>query len=142
MTQYKQIEDDIFLGAQPTRQDLEAARRQGVRTVIDLRLPTETATSNAELARDAGIGYVNIPVNRAALSSAQVGEFETAMERHPGPWLVHCATGARAALMLVLARARAQGWTAQRTFEEAQALGFDLRNAPEFAEFVRESTGA
>jgi uncharacterized protein (TIGR01244 family) len=142
MTQYQQIDSNIFIGGQPTRQDLEEARRRGVRTVIDFRLPTETANSNADLARQAGIGYVNIPVNRAALSSAQVGEFEAAMEQHPGPYLLHCATGARAALMLVLARARAGGWPAQHTFDEAEALGFNFRTLPEFSDIIERSTGA
>lgn len=142
MAQYKQIDSNFFIGPQPTRQDLEDARQQGVRTVVDFRVPTETASSNADLAMNAGLNYVNIPVNRAALSSAQVGAFERAVEQHPGPYLVHCATGARAALMLVLARAREQAWTAQRAFEEADAMGFNLRNSPEFADFIKQSTGA
>jgi uncharacterized protein (TIGR01244 family) len=141
MAQYKQVDDDFFIGPQPTRQDLDDARQQGVRTVVDFRLPTETASPNADLARDAGLEYVNIPVNRAALSTDQIGEFETAMQQHAGPYLVHCATGARAALMLVLARARQQGWSAQRAFEEAEAMGFNLRISEEFSNFVRQSTG-
>jgi uncharacterized protein (TIGR01244 family) len=141
MAQYKQVDDDFFIGPQPTRQDLEDARQQGVRTVVDFRLPTETASPNEDLARGAGLEYVNIPVNRAALSTGQIGEFKTAMHQHPGPYLVHCATGARAALMLVLARARQQGWSAQRAFEEADAMGFNLRSSEEFANFVRQSTG-
>jgi uncharacterized protein (TIGR01244 family) len=140
--QYKQIDSTLFIGPQPTRPDLEQARQQGIRTVIDFRLPTETTSPNADLARDAGLDYVNIPVNRTTLSSAQVGDFETAMERHPGPYLVHCATGARAALMVALARAREHGWTAERTLEAAEAMGFNLRNSPEFVDFVRQSTGA
>lgn len=142
MAQYREIDDNFVLGPQPTRGDLEEARQQGIKTVIDLRLPTETARPNAELARDARLDYVNIPVNRAALSTGLIDEFEAAMAQHSGPYLVHCATGARAALMLVLVRARQQGWTAQRTFDEAEAMGFNLRNSEEFANFVRLATGA
>jgi uncharacterized protein (TIGR01244 family) len=140
MAQYKQVDDKFFIGPQPTPQDLDEAREQGVRTVVDFRLPTETASPNADLTRDARLDYVNIPVNRAALSAAQIGEFETAMEQHAGPYLVHCATGARAALMLVLARARQHNWSAQHTFEEADTMGFNLRSSQEFANFVQETT--
>lgn len=142
MGQYRQVDSNVFIGPQPTRQDLEEARQQGVRTVVDFRLPTETASPNVDLATSAGLDYVNIPVDRAALSTDQVGELETAMERHPGPYLVHCATGTRAALMLALARARQQGWSAERTFAEAEAMGFNLRNSAEFANFVRQATGS
>lgn len=142
MAQYRQIDSNFFIGPQPTNRDLQEARQQGIRTVVDFRLPTETASPNADLVKGAGLAYVNIPVERAALSGDQVAEFESAMNRYPGPFLVHCATGARAALMLVIARAREHGWSAQRAFEEADAMGINLRSSAEFADFVKRSTGA
>lgn len=140
MAQHRQIDSKVFIGPQPTRQDLEEARQQGIRTMVDFRLPSETVSPNADLAKDAGLDYVNIPVNRAALTTDQVGDLETAMEQHPAPYLLHCATGTRAALMLALAHARQQGWSAERTFSEAEAMGFNLRNSAEFADFVRQAT--
>ena len=44
MSQFKRVEDGIFIGPQPTEQDIQEARQQGIRTVIDFRLPSETAT--------------------------------------------------------------------------------------------------
>ena len=44
MSQFKRVEDGIFIGPQPTEQDLQEVRQQGIRTVIDFRLPSETAT--------------------------------------------------------------------------------------------------
>ena len=52
---------------------------------------------------------------------------------------LHCATGARAAMFLALSRARQNGWTAERTFEEAGKMGYDLKGSPGFARFVTES---
>lgn len=49
----------------------------------------------------------------------------------------HCATGARAALLLVLSQARQNGRAAHRAFQEARAMRFDLKNAPEFANFIK-----
>jgi len=57
------------------------------------------------------------------------------------PYLLHCATGARAALMLVLVRAREHGWSAQRASDEAEALGFKLQNSEDFADFLRLVAG-
>lgn len=140
MAQYKQAGEDYFIGPQPTLTDLQEAAQNGVRTVIDFRVSKETEHLNCELARDAGLAYVNLPVDRDDLSHESILHLEQALERHPGPYLLHCATGARAALMLVLVRARQHGWSAERVFDEAEAIGFALRSSEPFAKFVRENT--
>ena len=138
MANFTQIGKDLFIGPQPAEQDLKEARQHGIHTVIDMRLPGETTVSNADLARNNGLDYVSVPVDKMALTEQQVNELEAAMRRTEGPYLLHCATGARAALLLALSRARQNGWTAERTFEEPQAMGFDLRNMPAFASFVTQ----
>lgn len=55
MTNFKQIGDGLFIGPQPSGQDLVEAKQQGIHTVIDMRTPGETATSNAELVRNSGL---------------------------------------------------------------------------------------
>lgn len=136
MNSFKRIDDEFFIGPQPTKQDLQAAKQQGIKTVIDFRLPSETATSNAALITSEGLAYVNIPVNKVALSVDQVGDLERALQDHVGPFLLHCATGARAALLLTVSRAKQLGWTSERTFSEAKQLGFDLKTSAEFSDFV------
>lgn len=141
MAKYKQLGNDILIGPQPTEQDLKEVKQQGIRTVIDLRMPSENATPNADLVKSSGLSYVNIPVNKAALSEQQIDELDAAMKQNEGPYLLHCATGARVALLLALKRARQNGWTAERTFQEAESMGFNLQNSPDFAAFVRQATG-
>lgn len=141
MANYKQIGDGIFIGPQLTEQDLEGAKQQGIRTVIDFRMPSETATLNADLVSSAGLDYVNVPVNKAALSEQQIGELDEAMEHKEGPYLLHCATGTRAAMLLSLSRAKQNGWTAARTFQEAESMGFDLRSSADFATFIKQTIG-
>lgn len=140
MANFKHLADKLFIGPQPAGQDLEEARRCGIRTVIDLRMPGETAAPNADLARSHGLDYVNVPVDKAALSATQIDALDQAMQRTPGPYLLHCATGTRAALMLALSRAKRNGWTAERTFEEARTMGFNLEGSADFAGFVRQVT--
>lgn len=140
MTNFKQIGDGLYIGPQPARQDVMEAKQRGIQTVIDMRMPGETATSNADLVRSNGLDYVNVPVNRTALSEQQIDELSQVLQRTPGPHLLHCATGTRAALLLALGRAKQNGWTADRTFEEAQTMGFDLQGSADFASFVRQVT--
>ena len=140
MANFKQISDGIFIGPQPSEQDLKEAKRLGIQTVIDMRLPNESNTSNEEVTGLNGLDYINIPVDKTALAAHQIDGLEDAMERTSGPYLLHCATGARAALLLSLSRARQQGWTAEQTFPEAQKMGFNLAESENFAGFVKKIT--
>lgn len=140
MQQFRKIEDGILLGPQPTEQDLREAKQYGIRTVVDFRMPNETPIGNAELAARCDLGYVNIPVNKTSLTTEQIDELDRAMEDKSGPFLIHCASGARAAMLLSLRKARKHRWNAERTFEEARAMGFDLKTSPEFSAFVADVT--
>jgi len=53
--------------------------------------------------------------------------------------LLHCATGARVALLLSLSRARQNDWTTEQAFAEAKRMGFDLKTSPEFSNFVTQA---
>lgn len=140
MDRFKQLEDSILLGPQPSEQDLEQAKQHGIKTVIDFRLPSETPSSNAQAAARTGLDYANIPVDKASLSEKQIAELDRVMQEKEGPFLIHCASGARAAMLLALSRAKKNGWTAERTFDEASKMGFDLQSSPEFVKFVVETT--
>ncbi len=139
MSQFKPVDDGIFIGPQPTAQDLDDAKQQGIKTVIDFRMPTETTTSNETLTKSHGLEYVNIPVDKAGLSANQIGDLDAAMRSKEGPFLLHCATGARAALLLALSRARQNDWTTEQAFAEAKRMGFDLKTSPEFSTFVTQA---
>ena len=141
MSQFKKIDDDVFIGPQPTAQALDEARQQGIKTVLDLRLPAETQASNRELTQSHGLGYVNIPVDKEDLSAGQIGELEDAMKDNDSPFLIHCATGARAALLLSLSKARNNGWSREQTFEYARGIGHDLAASPAFSNFVAHTVG-
>lgn len=141
MDQFKPLGNGMLIGPQPSEGDLRQARQEGIKTVIDLRLPSETPTPNADLVARSGLAYVNIPVNKASLSSDQVDELDREMQDMDGPFLLYCASGSRAATLLVLSQSRQNGWTVQRAFQEARAMGFDLENAPEFASFIKATAG-
>ena len=48
MPNFKPVNDGIFIGSQPAEQDLREAKQLGIQTVIDLRMPGESNTSNEE----------------------------------------------------------------------------------------------
>lgn len=142
MNHFKQFGDEIVLGPQPTADDLEQARQRGIKSVIDLRMPNETAADNRALVEGHGLQYANIPIDKSTLSQQKVDALDAALKEMPAPFLIHCATGTRVALLLCISEARRFNWSVERTFEEARKLGFDLQGSPEMADFVRKSVSA
>jgi uncharacterized protein (TIGR01244 family) len=142
MAQFKDIGDGFYLGPQPTEQDLQDAKGRGVKTVIDFRLPTETAIPNETLVTQYGLNYVNIPVSKTSPLEQQIEELDQALQENEGPFLLHCGTGMRAAMLLALVRAKQNHWTAERTVEEVKSMGFDLKASPAFSAFVTHAVGA
>ena len=140
MTQFRQIEGGYFIGPQPTEQDLQEAKQQGIKTVIDFRMPSETAVPNNVLVKNNGLNYANVPVNKASPSAEQIDALDKALQQNEGPFLLHCATGARAAMLLALSRAKQQRWSTKRTFDEVKSMGYDLKGSPVFSAFVTQQT--
>lgn len=141
MAQFKDIGDGFFLGPQPTEQDLQEAKERGVKTVIDFRPLSETAIPNETLVLQYGLNYVNIPVSKTSPSKQQIEELDQALQQNDGPFLLHCGTGTRAAMLLALNRAKQNHWTVEQTFEEAKSMGFDLEASPAFSTFVTHTVG-
>ena len=140
MDKFKELKDGMLIGPQPTEQDLQEAKQQGIKTVIDFRMSSETPTPNAELVAKSGLDYSSVPVDKASLNTNQIDELDRVMQEKPGPYLIHCATGARAATILALSKAKKHHWDAERTFQEARAMGYDLKTSPEFSAFVAQAT--
>lgn len=140
MQRFKKIDDNVFVGPQPTASDLQEAKQEGVATIVDFRMPAETSTSNEEMVKRCGLDYVNIPVNKEALSTDQIAQLDEVMRSKNGPFLLHCATGARAVMLYALNDARKRQASAQETFDTAKSMGFDLQGSPQFASFVVTAT--
>jgi uncharacterized protein (TIGR01244 family) len=141
MENFRFVGNDIFLGPQPTAQDLELAEQQGIRTVIDLRLPAETVALNKDLVSKSDLNYVSIPVDKAALTTDLVDKVEKALVETEGPHLLHCATGARAVLLIALRNAKRNDWTTEQTLDDAAAMGSELRGSPVFVDFIGKTLG-
>jgi uncharacterized protein (TIGR01244 family) len=115
--------DGVLSGGQPSEEQIEAAARTGIRTVINLRTDREPGF---EWERDAverlGMRYVHIPVAGAGgLTRDNVEAVDRALKdaRAAGPTLLHCGSGNRVGAMLALRRA----WLEDAAPGEALAYG-------------------
>jgi uncharacterized protein (TIGR01244 family) len=140
VNRFKQLDDNVFLGPQPTEQDLHQTKQRGIKTVIDFRIPIETSTPNAGLAARKGLDNANTPVNKTSLSKDQIDELDRVMHVKNGPFLIHCATGARAAMLVSLSKQRIATGPQSAHLKKPAPWGSTLRTSPEFAAFVIAAT--
>lgn len=125
MTTFLKPTADIHAAGQPSADELAALARDGVRTVINLRAPSEPADfDEPRVAEGLGLRYVNVPVSGADdLTPETIARFsrELARARDDGAVLVHCASANRVGALLALDH----GLTGGAPREEALALGRD-----------------
>jgi protein tyrosine phosphatase (PTP) superfamily phosphohydrolase (DUF442 family) len=95
---------DIVTGGQIDAAGLSALRREGVRTVLDLRGAGESrGFDEAAFARGAGLVYVSLPVTTPETLDDRMFETVRALlsDEEKGPFLVHCASGNRVGAALI-----------------------------------------
>jgi len=82
--------------AMPPERMRKTVRKHGIRTVIDLRRPKnagEAIEAERRAVEDAGVNYINLPVNQTPTEKHIRAYLETVDGLEPGPLLVHCRDG-------------------------------------------------
>lgn len=94
---------DVYISGQPSIEGLERMAKDGVKTVVSFRTPSEMNNRDvvpfdeAAKAAELGINYVNIPLGGDhAYSPDALAEFAKVMEAADGKTLIHCTVGWRA----------------------------------------------
>ncbi|MEO5579074.1 MAG: protein tyrosine phosphatase family protein [Gemmatimonadaceae bacterium] len=93
----------VFSAAQPGAAQFKDLAEAGVKTVIDLRSPTEPRDfDEPSTARAAGLTYHNLPITPGALIDRNFDEFRRLLsDDQVRPVLVHCGSGSRVGALLV-----------------------------------------
>ena len=116
------VSDDLYRGAQPTREGFLALQRLGVKTDVNLRL----GGSDAELVAGTTIALVEIPAEPWELENEDVVAFlKVVGDRGRLPAFVHCSHGAdRTGAMTAIYRIAIQGWGKDEAIAEMTQGGF------------------
>ena len=136
----KAISQQVSAGEQPRQSDLEELRKDGVTTVVNLRVPGEDTCrgSPAEeraIAEKLGLQYHHLPISLEQLHAAQVKELREILHNSQGPVFVHCGMGQRACSFSLAA----SDVDADSIFERARELGFPVQDE-KLKAFVRSLT--
>lgn len=131
----------------PADADLAALRRDGVRTVIDVRTDTEAygaslpPAEEAAVARAYGLGAVHVPIDSKAVTRADLDRIGEALYAAPKPVLIHCAAGKRAGMVALVHTAIETGTPGAEMLEMARTLDLVFGDAVQqrvFADYVDE----
>ncbi|HMA17048.1 MAG TPA: protein tyrosine phosphatase family protein, partial [Thermoanaerobaculia bacterium] len=129
------IDERIATGGQPKADEIAALKREGFRTIVNLRESTEfdAAAEAAEVERQ-GLRYISIPVRTAEPRDEQADAFlATLADRKIQPMFVHCGSGNRVGAFWMIARVLVDGWTIEDAEREARMVGLRSANLREFA---------
>jgi uncharacterized protein (TIGR01244 family) len=124
---------------QPRQYDLEELKKDGVTTVVNLRVPREdtclTPDEERAIAEKLGLQYHHLPISLDKLDAAQVKELREILHNSQGPVFVHCGMGQRACSFSLAA----SDVDADSIFERARELGFPVQDE-KLKAFVRSLT--
>ena len=122
---FHQVNERIYRGAQPTDDAWPNLARFGVKTVIDLRRPEEhSITAEAKAVTDAGMRYVNIPINGFDTPSPEVVARVLEQLDSGDSVFVHCKLGMdRTGTVVAAYRISRDRWDNRKAADEAMACG-------------------
>ncbi len=116
------LSDEAWRSAQPAPHQIHALKRQGIRTIVNLRGERVCGSYWYErrLCEELGINLVNYQVrSRAAPTREEIFGAKELFETIEYPMLMHCKSGAdRAGLMSVLYRHVRDGWPIEKALSE------------------------
>jgi uncharacterized protein (TIGR01244 family) len=141
VTEIKKISDLFSAAGQVSVEDLQQAAQAGFKSVLNLRSPTEKGFVNDEQkqAKAAGLEYANIPLSPTQADKESLHQAIQTIENLPKPILIHCAAGARATAIALIAEANQQGLTPEQVKQKAQELGLKLEQ-PHLQQFLQEKS--
>ena len=122
---FAQPRPGLHTGGQPTAEDLERLKAEGVRTVIDLRGATEDrGYDQAAEVRRLGMDYIALPIaGKDDITPANAAALHALLEEHEGEVLLHCASGNRVGALLALAAVQVDGASAEEALTLGRAAG-------------------
>ncbi len=136
------VTDGFYLAGQPTESDIALLKEQGVKTVIDLRMPEEDrGFDEAKVVADAGLTYIPVPFGSSDLNDEILDQLRAVLNNAENqPALVHCGGANRVGAVWLAYRALDIGLSEEDALAEAKAVGLSSASMEQTAlEYVRKN---
>jgi uncharacterized protein (TIGR01244 family) len=125
------ITEALYVGPQPTAEDIGHLAEEGFLTVVNLRTSDEkdmeiTPVEEGEIVRDSGLRYSHIPVTIDDLHAEEVDMFRHDVKMLMGPVYVHCCGCSRAGAFAMMHYAVETGLSPEAVFQKAGEMGLNI----------------
>jgi len=134
---FLRVEKNVCTSGQPSVEDLQRLKEEGVRSLINLRRPEEDPTGQAnerKVAEEIGLKYFSIPVDAANIRPEQVEEFRQILkDQDNAPFYIHCRSAGRVGAFWMIHRVLDDGWACDKAEQEAQQIGHPSPQLQAFA---------
>lgn len=136
-TNVTRVDATIACGGATTAEAYPELKKRGFVSVVSLRRESETGADipgAKTAAAAAGLKYVHIPIDPAAITHADVDVFLKAVTDPANqPAYIHCSSANRVGAMWLIKRVVVDGWEVPRATEEAVAIGLTHEAVKAFA---------
>jgi uncharacterized protein (TIGR01244 family) len=119
------VSEQIYTGGQPSMENLQKMKEQGVRSVVNLRLASEyNFEEEAAMAKKLYLRYFHIPVDKSNLKDEQVEEFlKVTSAPQNRPIFIHCTAANRVGTFWMIRRVLLDNWKVEDAEAEARKIG-------------------
>lgn len=118
----------VFLASQPKPADFKTAQEGGIKTVVNLRLPSETDWDEAAVIKKLGMEYHNVPFKSPATLTDEVFDKTRKLlnDKSKRPMIVHCSSANRVGAVWLAHRVLDAGLSYDDALAEAKVVGLKL----------------
>jgi uncharacterized protein (TIGR01244 family) len=129
------VTEQFCTGGQPSMENLQEMKEQGVRSVVNLRQASEyNFEEEASIAKQLELRYFHIPVDKNNLKDEQVDEFlKVTSDAKNRPIFIHCASANRVGAFWMIRRALVDNWNVEDAETEGRKMGMQDEKLREFA---------
>lgn len=130
---FRQVDQHVYRGGQPTADGLKYLAQIGVKTVVDLRENDSRSLAEKQAVTSLGMQFVNVPMTGLTPPTpAQITEILGLLEEaNGGAVYVHCRRGAdRTGAVIAAYRIDHDRWDNVRALKEAMADGMSFFQWP------------
>jgi protein tyrosine phosphatase (PTP) superfamily phosphohydrolase (DUF442 family) len=123
---FGKVNDNYYRGSQPIVNQFAELKKLGIKTVIDLR--EDSLKDSGNMARAAGLQYINIPLTTKRAATSEQTEFFLRLVNDQSNWpvFVHCKGGRhRTGEMTAIYRITRDGWNAEQAYDEMKKYDFE-----------------
>ncbi|OKH41308.1 phosphatase [Calothrix sp. HK-06] len=137
MSNTKKISDDLSVAGQVTPEELQQLASEGFKSVLNLRASDEEGflSDEQQQAEKLGLEYANVPLQPKQADHELTKQAIEQVENLPKPILIHCAGGARAGGIALIAAAIQEELSYEEITQVAQEVGISL-DQPHLKQFL------